>query len=193
MSSTPSIRISQHQRFQGPDTYPPFSAASPMAIPRARQSVPPPLPPPTYIPELSAGQDPGWQWGNDPNGADFGRAASVKPGSSLLGSAAKSTRQGQEQDSAAQYPFDDARRGSSISTVTLGRDYEMRDETLSRGDDDASSSRPSSNGYVNAFVRSLVEIHVLSVCLTDNLASSENCTDNLRFARGALWLTILQF
>ena len=149
MSSTPSIRVSQHQRFRGPDTYPPFSTAAPMAIPRAQQPVPPPLPPPSYIPEISAGQDPGWRWGNDPDGADFGRPASVKPGSSLLGGAVKSMKQGKEHDIPAQYP-QETRRGSSISTVTPSHDHEMHDENVAYGDNGANSPRPSSNGYVKA-------------------------------------------
>lgn len=148
MSSTPSIRVSQHQRFHGPDSYPPFSA-TPMAIPRAQQPVPPPLPPPTYIPEISAGQDPGWRWGNDPNGADFGRAASVKPGSSLLGGSVKSMKQGKEHDTTAEYPLREDRRGSSISTVTQEHDHEMHDDAFTHGDDDAILSRPTSNGYVS--------------------------------------------
>ena len=150
MSSTPSIRISQHQRYHTPPTsYPPSHplAASPMAIPRAREPVPPPLPPPTFIPEISAGQDPGWQWGNDPNGSDFGRPASVKPGSSLLGSAPKGMRQENEQDTAVYTRFDDARRGSSISTVTLGRDNEMAEDGLVHSDEDGNSSRPPSSNY----------------------------------------------
>lgn len=155
MSSTPtpSIRISHHPRFS-PYSHS-HSPAAPMGIPGARLAAPPPLPPPSYIPEISAGQDPGWQWGNDPNGADFGRPASVKPGSSLLGSAGaaannmKSPRQGKEQDYAApQYPHDFARRGSSISTVTHARDHEMLDEPSPYSDEDGNSSRPTSNGYV---------------------------------------------
>ena len=121
---------------------------SPMSIPGALPAVPPPLPPPSHIPEISAGQDPGWQWGNDPNGADFGRPASVKPGSSLLGGAMSGMRQGKEHDSAAQYPHDPFRRGSSISTVTLSRDHEMHDEPSTYSDEDGNSSRPTSNGYV---------------------------------------------
>lgn len=147
MPSTPSIRISQHHRFPSPPAHPSLSAtATPMAIPRARDPVPPPLPPPTYIPEISAGQDPGWQWGNDPNGADFGRPASVKPGSSLLGRAANSSRGSKEHENTAPRPRDEGRRGSSISTITLGRDYDMLDDL------DEGSSRPASNyGYVNLF------------------------------------------
>ncbi|KAF2004932.1 hypothetical protein P154DRAFT_425566 [Amniculicola lignicola CBS 123094] len=59
-----------------------------MAIPRAREAVPPPLPPPRYIGELSDGQDPGWQWGNTHNTA-FG---TIKSGSSLLGGGAGAAR-----------------------------------------------------------------------------------------------------
>lgn len=120
-----------------------------MAIPWAREPVPPPLPPPTYIPEISAGQDPGWQWGNDPNGADFGRPASVKPGSSLLGQGAKGLRERKEHDHIAPRRFDESRRGSSISTVTLSRDQDMSDDMTVRTDDEITSPRPASNhGYV---------------------------------------------
>ncbi|KAL5120514.1 hypothetical protein ACEQ8H_001532 [Pleosporales sp. CAS-2024a] len=63
-----------------------------MAIPRAREEVPPPLPPPRHIQDLSVGQDPGWQWGNtnSPRDTGFGgnRLATVRPGSSLYGGAA---------------------------------------------------------------------------------------------------------
>ncbi|KAK5171268.1 uncharacterized protein LTR77_004412 [Saxophila tyrrhenica] len=114
-----------------------------MAIPRSRDPVPPPLPPPTYIPEISAGSDPGWQWGNDPNGADFGRPASVKAGSSLLGSINKSTRLQKEHDSTAQYSFPNSRRGSSLSTITAGREQDPTDEMFQHGDEEA---RPTSNG-----------------------------------------------
>lgn len=142
MSSTPSIRISQHQRYPSPPNYPSISAASPMAIPRAQDPVPPPLPPPSYIPEISAGHDPGWQWGNDPSGADFGRTASVKPGSSLLGGARSFRPAEKERDTYMQYTASDTRRGSSISTVTVGRDHDMTD---AHSDEDGNSSRPSSN------------------------------------------------
>ena len=156
MPSTPSIHISHDQRHSSP---PPFyrsisATASPMTIPRARDIVPPPLPPPTYIPEISAGQDPGWQWGNDPNGSDFGRPASVKPGSSLLGGTANNAKHGQEIDSMVHYPHD-TRRGSSISTVTVDRDSDMHVDNLRHNDDDGNSPRPMSNHeYVNTSLKS---------------------------------------
>ncbi|KAF7189391.1 hypothetical protein HII31_09236 [Pseudocercospora fuligena] len=150
---TPSIRI-EHQRFQSPPHYPP--AAAPMAIPRAHEAPPPPLPPPAFIPDLAAGQhDPGWQWGNDPNGSDFGRPASVKPGSSLLGGAVMkglSSRYEREKEQ-DQYPpycynggVDSLRRGSSVSTVTVTRDHDMAEAgSLTPSDEDGSLSRPPSN------------------------------------------------
>ncbi|KAH7084900.1 hypothetical protein BKA63DRAFT_4841 [Paraphoma chrysanthemicola] len=60
-----------------------------MAIPRAREEVPPPLPPPRHIEDLRAGQDPGWQWANTNSPIDTGfggnRLATARPGSSLYG------------------------------------------------------------------------------------------------------------
>ncbi len=87
MPSTPSIRVYESARYQRP-SYP--SPAVAMAIPNAREDVPPPLPPPRHIEELKAGQsDPGWQWGNTNNPKENGfggnRLATVRPGSSLHG------------------------------------------------------------------------------------------------------------
>ncbi|KAF9693656.1 hypothetical protein EKO04_008302 [Ascochyta lentis] len=87
MSSTPSIRVYESSRYQRP-SYP--SPAHAMAIPSARDEVPPPLPPPRHIEDLRAGHsDPGWQWGNtaNPKQNGFGgnRLATVRPGSSLYG------------------------------------------------------------------------------------------------------------
>lgn len=71
-TSTPAIRIhdslSQHSRFAtSRQTSHPPSPSIPMPIPNAREAPPPPLPPPRYINELETGQDPGWQWANNPN------------------------------------------------------------------------------------------------------------------------------
>jgi hypothetical protein len=171
MSSTPAIRISRDQRRHSPTGFPPNfppSTAAPMAIPRTRDYVPPPLPPPTWIPEIHSGQDPGWQWGNDPSGSDFGKPASVKPGSSLLGSLSKNMRSGKEQDSLAQYRFNDARRASSISTVTPGsdQDQDAMDHASPNSDDDTSSMRPASKGYVDAsLLLSIARVMLYAVVL----------------------------
>ncbi|KAI7081907.1 hypothetical protein KC343_g21625, partial [Hortaea werneckii] len=98
--------------------------------------------PPTYIPEISAGHDPGWQWGNDPTRSDFGRPASVKPGSSLLGSVGRDFRPTVEERDIYTRGLNDARRGSSISTITMNRDSDMVD---AHSDDDAVLSRRASN------------------------------------------------
>jgi hypothetical protein len=88
-SSTPKIRVYESQHYSLPHHHRPASAAVAMAIPRAREEVPPPLPPPRHIEDLRAGRDPGWQWGNtnSPSDTGFGgnRLATVKPGSSLYG------------------------------------------------------------------------------------------------------------
>lgn len=45
-------------------------------IQRPRQEIggPPPLPPPRYIDDITAGSDPGWAWGYDPKGGGFRKA-----------------------------------------------------------------------------------------------------------------------
>lgn len=142
MSTTPSIRISQHHRYPTPYTSKPYTAA-PIPVPMAQEPVPPPLPPPANILGLASGRDPGWQWGNDPDSSDFGRAASVQPGSSLLGSSVKSRH-------ARIIPVDHERRGSSISTVTGVAQYdsEMADERSAQGDESGQARPSSNNRYV---------------------------------------------
>jgi hypothetical protein len=144
MSSTPSIRISQHQRQPSPPSYSGLQpdTASPMPIPNARDPVPPPLPPPTHIPEISSGQDPGWQWGNDPSSVDFGRSAAVNPGSSLLGGELRSPIHAKEFDHTRNGSMDDGRRGSSMSTIAgVQRDHEMTD---AHSDEEGGASRSQS-------------------------------------------------
>jgi len=161
-SLTPSIRISQPPRYHSPpncSTYGPAAAAAPvasshMAIPRTREkSAPPPLPPPSHFVDLSTAQDPGWQWGNGPEGSDFGgRAAAVKPGSGLVRGGGgggdddvKGHRQEKEHDFTPHRAMNETRRGSSISTVTLNRDHDMTEDRLAHSDEDGNPSRPLSN------------------------------------------------
>lgn len=149
MSGIPDIHLN-HERFHSPPRL--HRAPAPMAIPRAQeQHVPPPLPPPSFLP-ISPNHDPGWQWGNDPNGSDFGRPASVKPGSSLLGGAPARTfggRAEKENDAAYHHNIDWARRGSSISTATTstvtGNINDMAESGSLTPSDDGSMSRPTSN------------------------------------------------
>ncbi|EMC97570.1 hypothetical protein BAUCODRAFT_122004 [Baudoinia panamericana UAMH 10762] len=144
MTSTPAIRISQHRQYSSPPSYCSAlgsASACPMGIPGAQEHVPPPLPPPSYIPDIASGHDPGWQWGNNPDDSDFGRPAVVKPGSSLLGEGMGLYRQEREKDGSVTATGGQARRGSSISTVTAGRDVDMIDEGMIPSDED----RPSPN------------------------------------------------
>lgn len=149
MSGIPDITLN-HRRFRSSPHYP--SAPAPMTIPRAQeQPVPPPLPPPSYIP-ISPNHDPGWQWGNDPNASDFGKSASVKPGSSLLGGAQVRAFGGRaDRDNVAGYTHttDWARRGSAISTSTTATITGHINDLVESGSltpsDDGSMSRPGSD------------------------------------------------
>ncbi|KAF2085917.1 hypothetical protein K490DRAFT_45577 [Saccharata proteae CBS 121410] len=137
-TTTPSIRIydsgAHSARYAIPRRSSSYASSTtvPMAIPNARDSEPPPLPPPRHISALSEGQDPGWQWGNGPNGSSFGKNAfgSIKPGSSLLGGQGKRVMSIDEGDH-AEYA---SRRGSSISTIKV-QDSDMAD-TLDNSDED---------------------------------------------------------
>jgi hypothetical protein len=135
-SSNPNIRVYDTQHaFELP-----HHRAVPMAInPRAREQIPPPLPPPRHIHDLRSGQDPGWQWGNtnSPRDTGFGgnRLASVRPGSSLYGSNA-STQQVPREPS-TDYIFHNNGRDSSLSTSMDDMSSEHSDE------DRHSQSRPS--------------------------------------------------
>ncbi|KAK5709245.1 hypothetical protein LTR17_019970, partial [Elasticomyces elasticus] len=115
-----------------------------MAILRAQEPAPSPLPPHSYIPELSAAHEVGWQWGNDSDSSDFGRAASVEPGPSLRGGTFHGFRQEQDSDTYALRAVANARRGSSISTMAVDRDYEMADDQKAHSHEDGGGSRPSS-------------------------------------------------
>ncbi len=89
----------------------PLSSA-PMSIRGAREPSPPPaLPPPRYIPDLAAGNDLGWQWGNQSEMRSWApRAAS--PSSSVFGR----TRFQEEEDTSLQ-ALDFQRRRDSVFSV----------------------------------------------------------------------------
>ena len=150
-TSTPSIRIYDsgpvHSRYSLPRRSSYVSAPGiPMAIPNARESPPPPLPPPRYIGELSEGQDPGWQWGNSNNSssAGFGRSSfvSIKPGSSLLGGGGQ-LRRDKPADHGERNGYGVvARRDGPISATKYPRDTEMSNESPDSDEDRGVLSRP---------------------------------------------------
>lgn len=118
----PSIRVHDHNGNHGrrrstsrsapmPFARPPV----PLAIPNARcdPAPPPPLPPPRYIDDITAGSDPGWAWGNDPKGGNFGKAReSARPTSNFP----KSWDRNMDEDRPLDPPIF-RRRESSTSTV----------------------------------------------------------------------------
>ncbi|CAD0016686.1 unnamed protein product [Aureobasidium pullulans] len=133
MCGTPSIRINSHDhRYHSPPSNSRHSPhrslhapASPMAIQsRAQESpVPPALPPPrdVFTDDMTPqAQQKEWMFFNkeyvDQHWTDFGKAATVRPGSSLLGG--NKAHQGSEGDDHTQHEIDASRRGSSMSTVT---------------------------------------------------------------------------
>ncbi|KAG9601368.1 hypothetical protein KCV01_g7600, partial [Aureobasidium melanogenum] len=135
MDGTPTIRINSHShdhRHRSPPLpsrhSPPHSLhapASPMSIPHAAQdspSVPPPLPPPANLYEdlTPQAQQKEWIFFNkeyvDQHWTDFGKAATVRPGSSLLGGN-KSHTADQGDGHSQHHEADASRRGSSMSTI----------------------------------------------------------------------------
>ncbi|CAO2658452.1 Nn.00g061750.m01.CDS01 [Neocucurbitaria sp. VM-36] len=122
-----------------------------MAIPRAREEVPPPLPPPRPIKDLrsSQGQDPGWQWGNtnSPRDTGFGgnRLANVRPGSSLY--SGPSGSQLRLREPSYDYVFN---KGPN-SSVSVSRSFDDMSSEGSRehncDEDRSAKSRPALANY----------------------------------------------
>ena len=157
MALTPSILVSRHKcNTSTLDEDQRSGLTTSMAIPGARDLVPPPLPPPVFIPDIENGHDISWRWGNDPSNETFGRLASVRPGSSLLGEGLR--RQGQEHESnTMQGPFDRDRRHSSTSTVTAGLDQDVMDDSLREvAENGVSSIQTSNTEYVVNIVRAIL-------------------------------------
>jgi hypothetical protein len=142
-SSTPSIRVYESNRYALPHHHRSAqpSPAVAMAIPRAREEVPPPLPPPRHLHELSAGQDPGWQWGNTNSPRDTGfsgnRLATVRPGSSLYGGASGSNPRPRQPS--ADYVFNTAREPS----ISRSLDDMSSDNSVGHNSDEDRKPRPS--------------------------------------------------
>lgn len=141
VTSPPSILVHDHNANHGSkrstsrSAAMPFSRAPvPLEIPNARcDPPPPPLPPPRYIDDITAGNDPGWAWGNDPKGGSFGNAReTARPMSNFPKSWGKNI---QEDRPLERLEF--RRRESSTSTVRSPSD-------LSRGFDFA---RHQDEGY----------------------------------------------
>ena len=162
LTSPPSILVHDHnanhgrKRSTSRSAAMPFSRAPvPMAIPNARYDpAPPPLPPPRDIDEITAGSDPGWAWGNDPKGGDFGKAReSARPMSNFP----KSWGKNMEEDRPMDRP-DFRRRESSTSTVRSPADT-SRGFDFARHQDEGyyslSGPRPSAMSQQLVYICSL--------------------------------------
>lgn len=163
VTSPPSISIHDHNASHGRrrstsrPTAMPFSRAPvPLAIPNARyDQAPPPLPPPRYIDQVTAGSDPGWAWGNDPKGGDFGKAReSARPMSNYP----KSWGKTMEEDRPAWDQPESRRRESSTSTVRSPVDT-SRGYDFARHQDEGyyslSGPRPSAMSQQSVYIYSL--------------------------------------
>ncbi|KAH7360005.1 hypothetical protein BKA66DRAFT_426258 [Pyrenochaeta sp. MPI-SDFR-AT-0127] len=144
-NSPPSIRVYESHRYSLPHHRRPSipSTAVAMAIPRAREEVPPPLPPPRHIEDLRGGQDPGWQWGNTNRARDTGfdgnRLATVKHGSSLYGGSTSS--QPRPREPSTDYMFSNGREPSISRSFD---DMSSENSGEHNSDEDRSAkSRPS--------------------------------------------------
>lgn len=107
----------------------PINAPGPMSIPNAQEPVPPPLPPPRFIPSIQSsareGPDIAWQWENARQEASWPKSntAQINPGSSLCGGPFG----GHRREPSDERPPE--RRSSSTSTVKSISDarYDRRD------------------------------------------------------------------
>lgn len=162
VTSPPTIRVHDHNANyeRRPSTSrpaaTPFSRVPvPLAIPNARYDpAPPPLPPPRYIDQIAAGSDPGWAWGNDPEGGNFGKAReSARPMSNFPKSWGKNMEENRPLD---QPEF--RRRESSTSTVRSPADT-SRGFDFARHQDEGyyslSGPRPSAMSQQSVYICSL--------------------------------------
>ena len=158
VTSPPSTTVHDHnanygrRRSSSRSAAMPFSRAPvPLAIPNARYDpAPPPLPPPRYIDNITAGSDPGWAWGNEPKEGNFGKAReTAMPASNFPKSWGKTI---------GQRPLDQPefrRRESSTSTVRSPSDT-SRGFDFARHQDEGyyslSGSRPSAMSQQSVYV-----------------------------------------
>ena len=152
VTSPPSIRVHDHN---GNHSRRPSSSWStggsfsrtpgPMAIPNTRHDdPPPPLPPPRIIHDLSAGRDPGWEWGNNLSGG-FGKGAGASMAGPNFPKSWTKKAEHNGQDEKSQRP-EYNRRESSTSTIKSPADTDRGYDFGRRQDEgyySLSTSRPS--------------------------------------------------
>lgn len=116
-------------------------ASSPMSIPSARDTVPPPLPPPRHLADIADGQSNGhdiaWQWGSSPERSHWSSAVSglswywedIERGKDLMDDQGNFTRH-RSSESTAKTPANLSRQASpsprlderytSLSGISVG-------------------------------------------------------------------------
>ena len=131
-------------------------APVPLPIPNARfDPAPPPLPPPRHIDDITACSDPGWAWGNDPKGGNFGKAReSARPVTSFP----KSWGKNMIEENRPLDRIEFSRRESSTSTVRSPVDT-SRGFDFARNQDEGyyslSGPRPSAMSQQSVYTCSL--------------------------------------
>lgn len=149
---TPSILVHDHNGNHARRQSNNRSAGSPnirtpgaMPIPNARhEPAPPPLPPPRHLDDLSAGRDPGWEWGNNPSGV-FGRAGRTPTAGSNFPKSWGRKGEERRRDEISERP-EYKRRDSSTSTITSPTETDRRYDFDRRQDEgyySLSTSRPN--------------------------------------------------
>ncbi|KAK3644383.1 hypothetical protein LTR56_009635 [Elasticomyces elasticus] len=103
-------------------------ASAPMISPEIQESAPPPLPPPSYVPESPTAPDAGWPWSDDPHSSGFSRAATIK-------SSADRERKMNSQ-------FDSAREHIEKSKGSKAFSDAPHEESQSEEDDDDPADEP---------------------------------------------------
>ena len=150
-----------------------FSSRGFMPIPNARSDpAPPPLPPPTFIPDLARGHDAAWQFGND--GYQRSILAPIKLGSSLHGGymQPKLNTRSRSEDQPEQLDIHESNQKSNrASTIHSPSQPEVQRGCLSAADEDRQkTASPSTMAnqrcvyllFVNAYYtsRSPLSLHL---------------------------------
>ena len=162
VTSPPSILVHDQNASHGrrrstsrPTAMPFSRAPGPLAIPNARYDpAPPPLPPPRYIDDITAGSDPGWAWGNDPKGGNFGKAReSTRPMSTFPKSWGKNMKEERPLDRLEFKPRENSTSAVRSPTDT-GRDFDFA-RHQDEGYYSLSGPRPSAMSQQSVYTCSL--------------------------------------
>ena len=164
VNSPPLIRIHDHNgnRSRGRSSSRSTGASfpripGPMAIPNTSHNpAPPPLPPPRYIHDLSAGRDPGWEWGNN-SSRGFGQGVGASmAGSNFPKSWAKQAEHSRHHEGSERPQY--KRRESSSSTIRSPTDTDTRYDLGRRQDEgyySLSTSRSSAMSQQSVYTSPL--------------------------------------